>query len=86
MRAIHADEVGESSVTQTVVESVAEAEGIDPLELSPPLYDVVDTEALETLFADKKGLGKIIFNYKTFEVSVFSDGYVSIVDNGTQVS
>ncbi|WP_394743422.1 HalOD1 output domain-containing protein, partial [Natronococcus roseus] len=32
----------EKCVSQTVVEAVAEAEGVRPVELTPPLYDVID--------------------------------------------
>lgn len=78
MNEIHADVSGSGSVCQAVVELVAEAEGLDPTELVPPLYDVVDTEALESLFADDGTVGKVVFNYTGYEVSVFSDGYVSV--------
>lgn len=68
----------ESNICQTVLESVAKAEETEPTELTPPLYEVIDPEALERLFANKHTVGKVIFNYKNHEVSVFSDGYVSV--------
>lgn len=67
-----------SSICQTIVESVAEAEGTDPIELTPPLYEVIDPDSLERLFDDKRSLGKIVFNYNSYQVSVFPDGYVSV--------
>lgn len=73
----------ESSVCQTVFESLAEAEEIEPTELTPPLYEVIDPDALESLFATNQALGKVIFNYNGFEVSVFSDGHVSVSPHGT---
>ncbi|MDJ1434317.1 HalOD1 output domain-containing protein [Halostagnicola sp. A-GB9-2] len=33
-----------------VVERVAEADGVDPVDLEPPLHGIVDTGALERLF------------------------------------
>lgn len=36
-------------LSQLVVETVAEAEGVDPLAL-PPLYSEIDPDALDTLF------------------------------------
>lgn len=67
-----------SSICQTIVESIAEAEGTDPIELTPPLYEVIDPDSLESLFANKQALGKIIFSYNSYQVSVFPDGYVSV--------
>jgi hypothetical protein len=66
-----------------VIEKVAEVEDVDPLELTPSLHEVIDTDALDSLFANGQTLGKVIFNYNGYEVSVFSDGYVSIRSHGT---
>ena len=71
------------NVSNEVVKRVAEAEDVDPLELTPPLYEVIDPDALESLFANDRVLGKVIFNYVGYEVSVFSDGYVSVKSHGT---
>ena len=71
-----------STICQTVAKSIAEAEGTDPIELTPPLYEVIDPTALERLFDDKQALGKVIFNYNNYEVSVFTDGYVSVKSYG----
>lgn len=83
MNQVQTDVSGGSSICQEVVELVAEAEGADPVELTPSLFEVVDPAALESLFADKQALGKVIFNYKSHEVSVFPDGYVSVRSYGT---
>lgn len=71
------------TVINEVVETVAKAEDVDPLELTPPLYEVIDPDALESLFANNRVLGKVIFNYAGYEVSVFSDGDVSVKSHGT---
>lgn len=71
------------NVCVEVVEKVAEGEDVDPLELTPPLYEVIDPDALENLFANGQALGKVIFNYNGYEVSVFPDGYVSVKPYGT---
>lgn len=72
-----------SSICQAVVETLAEAEETNPTELIPTLYEVIDPDALESLFANDQALGKVIFNYNGYEVSVFSDGYVSVKSHGT---
>jgi hypothetical protein len=40
------------SLTAEVLAAVAEREGVEPIDLEPPLHDVVDPDALEALFAD----------------------------------
>lgn len=42
----------EESITTAVLAAVAGREGVDPIDLEPPLHDVVDPDALEALFAD----------------------------------
>ena len=74
-----------NSISKAIVESVAEAEGTDPSELTTPLYDVIEPDALEALFANDRAFGKVIFNYEGYEVSVFPDGYVSVKSHGTQL-
>ncbi|MFC4451874.1 HalOD1 output domain-containing protein [Halorussus aquaticus] len=71
------------NVCNEVVKKVAEVEDVDPLELTPPLSEVIDSDALESLFANNLAVGKVVFNYNSCEVSVFSDGYVSVKSHGT---
>jgi hypothetical protein len=47
------EEDSDESVVGAVVDAVAARERVDPVEL-PPLYDVVDTDALNALF-DRSG-------------------------------
>lgn len=75
-------------LSQAVVESVAEAEGVDPTELTP-LYAVVDPDALEALFRpnsptrDRQIRGEIRFSYHGYDVRVTADGEVDVAD-GTE--
>lgn len=70
------------SNSQSVVEAVAEAKGVDPMELSPPLYDVIDPEALDQVFAptsmEGRMEGQVTFSYNGYEVTVFGDGSVAV--------
>ncbi|MFC6720738.1 HalOD1 output domain-containing protein [Halobacteriaceae archaeon SHR40] len=72
----------DGSVTNEVVEKVAEAEDVDPLELTPPLYEVIDPDALDQIFASTPTAGGIegqmTFFYNGYEVTVSGDGYVSV--------
>ena len=69
------------SMSQAVIDAVAAVENTPPAELTPPLYDVVDPEALDKLFPGKPPLGKVVFNYNSYEVSVDADGYVAVMDH-----
>ncbi len=63
------------SVTDAIVTTVADAEGVDVLEL-PPLWDVVNPDALETAFSPSKcdrsvnRAGQIAFSYCGYRVLV----------------
>jgi hypothetical protein len=63
-----------------VVMAVAAREGVDPTELSPPLNDVVDPDALDALFAgsDDESIGSLTFDYRGYSVEVRSDGRVHV--------
>ena len=60
----------------TILESIAEREDTDPLDL-PPLYGVVDTDALTALLSGGTTVSTS-FEYHGYEVRVGSDGVVSI--------
>lgn len=62
-----------------VVSAVAEASGSDPLDL-PPLADVIDPDALNTLFASRSGASeaKIRIQYAGYEVIVEGEGAVHV--------
>ncbi|WP_135820177.1 HalOD1 output domain-containing protein [Halostella litorea] len=68
--------------SERVVESVAEAEGVDPVDLTPPLNDVVDLDALDALFAPVGGVpravGRVEFRYDGYVVVVEADGSVTV--------
>lgn len=66
-----------------VLERIAELEGTDPIELTPPLYAAVDPDALDSLFhsatADESNpSGRVSFSYCGYDVTVRSDGEVSV--------
>lgn len=78
--------VSSSSPVTTVVELVADREGTDPMELRPPLYDVIDPEALNALFAPTsrgrlRESGQVSFEYLGYDVTVRGDGDVSVRNN-----
>lgn len=70
-------------VTHTIAETVADAEGVDTVELTPPLHDAVDTDALQDLFATTSGTDQsdihVTFTYHGRKISV-NNNYVSVED------
>lgn len=69
-------------VTQTIVSAVADEKGVDPTDLEP-LYNVVDTDALNSLFhsrprVDALTAGCVQFTYEGFDVQVTASGDVTV--------
>lgn len=72
----------DETVGEQVVTAVADALDTDPLEL-PPLYEVIDPDALDHLFetgfpARRRGPGLVIFTLADCEVVVHSDGDIDV--------
>ena len=75
------DRSQDGTTSARVIEAVAEARGVDPLDL-PPLYDVIDPDALNRLFNSDSpgrpnGPGRVTFTLSGCEVVVESDGEVT---------
>lgn len=73
-------------LSMRVVEAVADAEGVDPVELDP-LYTTVDPDAIEDVFRPQLTTGsvpdptaEIRFEYHGYEVRVTATGRVSLAD------
>lgn len=72
-----------NSVTARIIDEVAEREGVDPVELTSPLYEVIDAEALEFLFSNaisgkqREGL-HVTFTYCGYSIAVDQDGEIEI--------
>lgn len=71
-------------ISRTVVERVAAAEDVDPVDIPVPLFDVIDPDALDSLFTSttprSNDGGQISFTYFGYHVTVSSDGDVSVAD------
>ena len=66
----------------TVVREIAADDGIEPTELSPPLFQCIDPAALDALFESTATggprTGRVTFRYDGKRVTVDSDGAVTI--------
>lgn len=67
------------SLSTKVLEAVAEREGVSLSDLSSPLYDVVDPDALDSLFTADEGY--LVFPYCGYRVTVSASGTVEIDDD-----
>ena len=73
----------DKSVCGMIVTAVADAAGVAPEELSPPLYDVIAPDAIETLFTNKNGrttATSLSFEYDEYAVTVVGEDDETIVD------
>ncbi|WP_204366142.1 HalOD1 output domain-containing protein [Halosimplex carlsbadense] len=60
-----------------VIETIADATGTDPLTMEPPLYEVVDTDALDALY-ESGATATVEFEYNGHSVVVDGDGTVTV--------
>ena len=72
-------------VSAAVISAVADAVDQNPTELQTRLYDSIDPDALDSLFRDKydgtpRTGGHVTFTMYGYEVTVYSDGGISIYD------
>ena len=73
----------EESLSMSIIENVAGHKGTEALMLDPPLYEVLDPDALDALFRGQDGTrrkGKFTFEYCGCMVTVASDGHVLVED------
>ncbi|WP_255171297.1 HalOD1 output domain-containing protein [Natrononativus amylolyticus] len=82
----HYDHDDPQDLTTTIIFAVADAEGVEPPDIkTPPLYDSVDTVAVEeALFGpaarreNHTGDESLTFSYRGHEITVRSDGWVFV--------
>lgn len=67
----------DGSLSNAVVQAVADADGVDETELEKPLADVIDPDALDRLFRDSTG--SLSFRYLGYTVNVDHSGTVDVV-------
>lgn len=67
-------------VCVSIIRAVASVSDVDPLSLQPRLYDVIDSDALETLLAadptDRSV--QVTFSFGAYEVTVTNDGEIVV--------
>jgi len=84
----HIQTAPSNGLTTTIISAVADAEGADPMDItSPPLYDVLDTAALEAAFFQSEDRrhsrdenASTEFLYRAYRIVVQSDGWVRVYE------
>lgn len=69
------------AISLEIVEKVAERNGVEPQDLTPPLHSAIDTEALNKLFESTKSgprEGAVTFEYNGYTVKVVATGSVDV--------
>jgi hypothetical protein len=74
---------GAASLSETVIDAIATAEGVDPMSFDLELYEAVDLEALDALFDRRSpdGHWRFEFSVESYLVVVAGDGNVSVCEN-----
>jgi hypothetical protein len=65
------------AASERVVDALADATGTDPVALDPPLYEVVEPDALDAVVASSDDLS-VSFDYGDHRVVVHADGSVTV--------
>lgn len=70
---------GTERLSTMILEVIAEQDDIDPIDVSPKLYTVIDTDALESLFfCPPTGPLKVEFQYAGYQVTIHGDEIVQV--------
>jgi len=77
------DADGETHVSTSITEAIAEAEDVDPFEVPSPLESAVDADALDDLFEprDEKRVrehGLVRFPFEGYLITVWADGTIVV--------
>ena len=66
-------------MSMRVINAIADARDVDPLDLEVPLFDAINPEALDNLFQPETTCA-VTFEYDGQSVTVESDGTVVVED------
>lgn len=78
-RSVETTLAGDVSASEVILRTIAAVEGADPTDLTPPLYSVVDPEALDAVVESLGGTpGWVEFGYRGYQVTVDGAGDVGV--------
>ena len=65
-----------SSLSMAVINEIAKHEGVDSVNLSEPLAETINPDALDALFTG--GSGKVQFEYLEYHIEITHDGSIAV--------
>lgn len=71
----------QKSTSLTIVSEVAKREGVPEKELQPPLFEVINPDALDALFTNEsstENMVSISFDYAGYRITIDSDQTVTV--------
>lgn len=69
----------EDRPSEKVVKAIAAAESIDATDIREPLFEVINPEALNSLFVDSEcDAGRVAFDYRGYRVVVTHTGTIEL--------
>lgn len=75
----------EIPVSILIIEKVAAQEEVDPTDVTQPMHEVIDPDALDALCSTEQGTAEsevqVTFNYCGYRIMVHGDGRVSVIDS-----
>jgi len=72
------DERTPTKLSEAVIGAVAKEESVDERKLDRPLFEVIDPDALDSLFHNSAG--RVQFNYLGYTVTVDDNGTVDVAE------
>lgn len=81
----HTTYADDEPLSTAVVMAIAEVADVEPRDIGTPLYDIVDPDALDSLFSDRidgspRIGGQVVFTILDYEVTVHSYGQIVVRD------
>lgn len=72
---------GTYTVSERVIQAIADREAVSPLDISPPLFDAIDPDALDRLYDGRTGV-TTEFRYTGYRVTVRPSGRIELTPLG----
>ncbi|ARS90135.1 HalOD1 output domain-containing protein [Natrarchaeobaculum aegyptiacum] len=73
----------DDAIAVRIAQQVATLEDVDPIDLEPPLYEVVDVDALEALCGGPTShepfTGSVSFDYRGYTITVDHEGSIDVL-------
>lgn len=75
-----------TSVSESIIEAIAEARDVPPTELMPPLYEAIDPDTLDRLVQSvTEGRMQLTFEYQSYEIQIKNNDIIEVYPKGTKL-